>query len=84
MHYDINEIEDSKKFIWVLKQENKNCINWIGNYIYSEMKTRKKVSEDTMWPSTPIRTAYICRYLLPNNLKGLKADFLSWQKPLAR
>ena len=41
MHYDINEMEDSEKFIWLLKQENNNCIHWIGNYIYSAMKTRK-------------------------------------------
>ena len=47
MHYDINEMEGSEKFIWLLMQENNNCIHWIGNYIYSAMKTRKKVSEDT-------------------------------------
>ena len=43
----INEMEDSEKFIWLLMQENNNCIHWIGNYIYSAMKTMKKVSEDT-------------------------------------
>ena len=32
---DINEVEDSEKFVWLLKQENDNCIHWIGNYIYS-------------------------------------------------
>ena len=48
MHYDINEMEDSQKFISLLKQKNNNFIHWIGNYIYSAMKTGKKVSEDTM------------------------------------
>ena len=40
-------MEDSEKFIWLLMQENNNCIHWIGNYIYSAMKTMKKVLEDT-------------------------------------
>ena len=48
MHYDINEMEDSEKFIWLLKQENNNSIHWIGNYIYSAMKARKKVLQDTV------------------------------------
>ena len=48
MHYDINEMEDSEKLICLLKQENNNCIHWIGNYIYSSMKTMKKLLQDTM------------------------------------
>ena len=39
-------MEDSEKFIWLLMQENNNCIYWIGTYIYSAMKTMKKVLED--------------------------------------
>ena len=42
MHDDITEMDDSEKFIWLLKQENNNCIHWIGNYIHSAMKTRKR------------------------------------------
>ena len=42
MHYDINKVEDSERLIRLLKQENNNCIHWIGNYIYSAMKNRKR------------------------------------------
>ena len=41
MHYDLYLLEDSAKFIWLLSQENNNCVHWLGNVILSAMKMRK-------------------------------------------
>ena len=47
MHYDINEKENSEKICMATKVRKNNCIHWIGNYIYSAMKTREKALEYT-------------------------------------
>ena len=47
MHYDLNLLEDSDKFLWLLSQENNNCVHWLSNLIFSATKIRKDYLEST-------------------------------------
>ena len=47
MHYDLHLLEDSDKFIWLLSQENNNCVHWLSNFIFSATKIRKDYLEST-------------------------------------
>ena len=35
-------IDNSQKFVWLLSQEDNDCIIWVSNFIFSSMKKRKK------------------------------------------
>ena len=47
MHYVLHLLEDSDKFIWLLSQENNNCVHWLSNFIFSATKIRKDYLEST-------------------------------------
>ena len=52
MHYDLYLLEDSAKFIWLLSQENNNCVHWLGNFVFSAMKIRKDALENILHTPT--------------------------------
>ena len=52
IHYDLYLLEDSAKFIWLLSQENNNCVHWLGNFIFSAMKIRKDALENILHTPT--------------------------------
>ena len=52
MHYDLYLLEDSAKFMWLLSQENNNFVHWLGNFIFSAMKIRKKALENVLHTPT--------------------------------
>ena len=38
MHYNLGLLEDSDKFVWLLSQENNNCIHWLSKFIFPQWK----------------------------------------------
>ena len=48
MHYDVHLLEDSAKFIWLLSQENNNCVHWLSNFIFLAIKNKKDALENML------------------------------------
>ena len=38
----VQGLDNSQKFVWLLSQEDNDCIIWVSNFIFSSMKKRKK------------------------------------------
>ena len=34
MHYNLGSLEDLDKFVWLLSEENNNCIHWLSKFIF--------------------------------------------------
>ena len=39
----VQELDNSEKFVWLLSQEDNDCIIWVDNFIFSSMKKQKKI-----------------------------------------
>ena len=44
----VQGLDNSEKFVWLLRQEDNNCIIWVSNFIFSSMKNRKKKCESLL------------------------------------
>ena len=38
----VQGLDNSEKFVWLLSQDDNDCIIWVSNFIFSSMKKRKK------------------------------------------
>ena len=39
----VQELDNSAKFVWLLSEEDNDCVIWVSNFIFSSIKTQGKL-----------------------------------------